>query len=227
MRIQILHEDNHILGINKPAGMLSQGDRTGDESVVTVVKKHLKDAYAKPGNVYLGLVHRLDRPVSGTMIVARTSKAARRLSVAFRENKPQKHYFALVRGHLSGVGHWQDYLVKVKRSSRVVSGRQSDAKLARLSWNVLGQKGDSSLVQVELHTGRPHQIRCQFAHRGFPVLGDFRYGATRPFRGRNIALHSSSLIVSHPVKREPIKLHAPVPDYWPEWVKNISGTINR
>ena len=214
----ILVEDNHVIVINKPAGLLSQGDRTGDETVVSSVKEYIRDKYQKPGNVYLGLVHRLDRPVSGAMILARTSKAARRLSAAFAQGKAQKHYLALVQGTLEGTARWRDALIQDRRQSRVVGDDHPGAKPASLSWRALGHGGHHTLVLIRLETGRKHQIRCQFAHRGYPLLGDMRYGATREFDGRNLALHSYALEVPHPVKPVPILVKAPLPGTWERWL---------
>ena len=217
MLLPILHEDNHILAINKPAGLLSQGDRTGDDSVVTLAKAYLKEAYAKPGNVYLGLVHRLDRPASGAMVLARTSKAACRLSASFAQRAVRKRYIAVVEGRLEGHGRWEDRLRKVKGAAQVVAGGSPGGRAASLSWRVLGYTRGCTLVQVDLHTGRIHQIRCQFAHRGYPLLGDLRYGARRTFDGRNLALHSYRLVVPHPVKRRPVSFTALPSSAWKPW----------
>ena len=225
MNIPILFEDNHVLAINKPAGLLSQGDHTGDASVVTLIKAYLKETYAKPGNVYLGLVHRLDRPVSGTMVLARTSKSARRLSAAFKRHATEKHYVALAEGRLEGHGQWEDPLVKVKGTARVVPALHPDAKLASLAWRAICHVHGCTLVMVQLHTGRAHQIRCQLAHRGHPILGDLRYGAHRTFDGRNIALHSYRLEVPHPVKPVPISATAPLPKAWLPWVPRFPDEL--
>ena len=218
MTLSILHEDNHVLAISKPAGLLSQGDHTGDPSVVTLAKAYLKNKYDKPGNVYLGLVHRLDRPVSGAMILARTSKAAGRLSAAFRQKQPRKHYFALVEGYLEGRHEWTDHLVSIRGTSQVVPTEQPGAKEASLSWAALDQGQGCTLVHVQLQTGRKHQIRCQFAHRGFPLLGDVRYGARRSFDGRNLALHSYRLEITHPVGSTPLDIVSPLTSAWRPWV---------
>jgi len=227
--LSVLHEDNHVLGINKPAGLLSQGDSTGDESVVAAAKSYIKSAYGKPGHVYLGLVHRLDRPVSGAMVLARTSKAMQRLSAAFRDHATQKHYIALVEGRLEGSGRWEDALVNVRRTAQVVSWEHPGAKVAVLSWKALahiggkmrGKMREVTLAHIRLYTGRKHQIRCQFAHRGHTILGDFRYGSKQVFPGRNIALHSYCLIVPHPVKPAPVRIIAPIPKSWAYWVPKL------
>ncbi len=214
MHFRILYEDNHVLGIDKPAGLLSQEDRTGDPTAAALGKAYLREKYNKPGNVYLAPVHRLDRPVSGAMVLARTSKAARRLSAAFRARQVQKRYLALVTGSIQGEGTWEDYLVKDSRHVRVVRAGDPGAKHARLQWKARGCEEELSLVEICMHTGRPHQIRAQFARRGHPLLGDVRYGALRIFDGRNLALHCFRLVAPHPVREQPLELVASLPASW-------------
>ena len=212
--VEWLYEDNHLLALNKPAGLLSQGDRTGDTNVVVLAKAYLKNKYQKPGNVYIGLVHRLDRPVSGAMILARTSKAAQRLSAAFKERRIEKKYVAIVEGRLPDAGDMADHLYKDTKGGRV----HVDAlkgKEARLKWQKLGEIGKGTVVGIRLITGRPHQIRCQFAHRGWPVVGDMRYGATGEFDGRSLALHCHELAFQHPVRRTSTTIRADKPPTWP------------
>ncbi len=210
-----------MLAVSKPAGLLSQGDRTGDDTVVMLAKTYLKNRYHKPGNVYLGLVHRLDRPVSGVMILAKTSKAARRLSAVFQQRRPKKLYLALAEGRLAGQGQWEDALVKVKGKAHIVPRSHPGAKDTLLSWRALVRVRGCTLTVVQLHTGRAHQIRCQLAHRGYPILGDKRYGARRTFDGRNLALHSYRLVVPHPVLAEPVSVTAPLPETWRPWVISL------
>ena len=212
----VLYLDNHLLVVDKPAGMLSQADRTGDLDLVTWAKAFLKERFDKPGNVFAGLVHRLDRPVSGVLVLARTSKAAGRLSDQFRRRQPDKRYLAVVEGRLDGGGLATDWLLKgeggtVHRVTRTTEG----AKEARMRWRALASDRRHTLVAVELLTGRAHQIRVQLAGLGAPVVGDLRYGASGPLGdGRGIALHAASLTVEHPTRREPLTWTAAPPARW-------------
>lgn len=214
MHLDTLYLDNHLLVINKQPGLLSQADHTGDADVVTLGKAYLKARFNKPGNVYLGLVHRLDRPASGIMVLARTSKAARRLTDQFRQRLPIKRYFAVVEGHLQGAGTCVDYLVKEDQQVRVVAPDYPKAKRAALRYQSIACARGLSLVSVELETGRAHQIRVQLAGRGYPLLGDMRYGATRELDGRNLALHCYRLGIEHPTRREPMTWEALPPPNW-------------
>jgi RluA family pseudouridine synthase len=206
--------DNHLLVVNKPAGILSQADETGDEDMLTQGKAYLKERFNKPGNVYLGLVHRLDRPVSGVMVLARTSKAAGRLAEQFRSRTPVKKYLALVEGLCTGGGLQVDYLVKENRRVRCVSPDHPKAKRAELHWKALAYLDGISLIDLDLLTGRPHQIRVQLAGMGYPILGDLRYGARRFFDDRNLALHCYQLGIEHPIRREPMTWRVPPPATW-------------
>ncbi len=205
---RVLHLDNHVLAVDKPAGMLAQGDATGDADLVTLAKAYIKERFEKPGNVFVGLVHRLDRPVSGVLVLARTSKAAARLSAQFagRETSggPEKRYLAVVEGRLEGGGEQVDWLIKGERGTvkRVREGT-TDAKRAVLRWEPIAVEGRRTLVGVELVTGRAHQIRVQLAGLGAPVVGDLRYGAPAAHGdGRSIALHAARLSVEHPTTHE-------------------------
>ena len=212
----VLHLDNHLLVVDKPAGMLSQGDRTGDLDLVTWAKAFLKAEFDKPGNVFVGLVHRLDRPVSGVVVLARTSKAAGRLSDQFRRRTVDKRYLAIVEGRLDGGGTATDWLRKEEGGTvrRVAQGAEG-AKKARLVWRALASDGRHSLVEVELLTGRAHQVRVQLAGLGAPVAGDLRYGASAPLGdGRGIALHAARLTVEHPTLREPVATVSAPPARW-------------
>lgn len=208
--------DNHLLVVFKPAGMLSQADRTGDEDVVSIWKAWLKKRFDKPGNVYLGLVHRLDRPVSGLMVLARTSKAAGRLSRQFKNREAEKIYTAIVEGELRGSGTFSDFLLKQDREVRISVEDEPGARYAELKWSAENPKNGLTRVSIQLKTGRFHQIRIQFSSRGYPILGDMRYGAKRELDGRNLALHASRLAVVHPTLKEVMVWEAPVPDTWPE-----------
>lgn len=201
-KLEVLYEDNHIIVVLKPCNILSQGDSTGDIDMLTLIKKYLKEKYQKPGNVFVGLVHRLDRPVSGVMVFAKTSKAASRLSEQVRTHTFRKKYVAVVHGILSNSGKFVDYLKKNQNyTTQVVS--KEEGKLARLSYTVLdtNSKLNLSLVDISLETGRHHQIRVQFASRGYPLYGDQRYGE---FSKEQIALHCYSLSFTHPISKEEI-----------------------
>ena len=217
----VLDIDNHLLVVCKPAGMLSQADETGDADVITWAKDYLKNRFDKPGNVFAGLVHRLDRPASGVMVVARTSKAAARLSEAFKGREVEKRYLALLEGRPPAEGRAEDRIAKIGREVRVVKPGNPAGKHAALTWTVLGMMDRTTLVEVTLETGRPHQIRVQMASRGWPLVGDLRYGARGEFDGRNLALHAHRLALEHPVRREPAAWAAPLPAGWPGWCRGL------
>lgn len=215
--MDVCYLDNHLLVVNKPAGMLSQADRTGDTDLLTHAKAFLKERFDKPGNVFVGLVHRLDRPASGLMVLARTSKAAARLTEQFRQRTPDKRYLALVEGRHDGAGHCVDYLVKEDQQVRVVEASHPKAKRAELTWRALASRDGRTLVSVRLQTGRPHQIRVQLSHRGMPLVGDLRYGAKQEFDGRNLALHCYHLAVDHPTRRERMTWQQAPSATWDGW----------
>lgn len=221
MTPDVLFLDNHLLVVNKPAGMLSQEDETGDLDVITWSKHYLKERFDKPGNVFAGLVHRLDRPTSGVMVIARTSKAAGRLAEAFKKRDVKKTYLALVEGVPPDQGRAEDYLAKVQRKVKVVRKTHPEGGKAIATWQLLGNLDGASLVQVELETGRPHQIRVQMASRGWPLVGDVRYGARKEFDGRNLALHAWKLELEHPVQRVPMAWTAKPSKRWPLWVREM------
>lgn len=203
--LKILYEDNHIIVVEKKPNIPSQSDKTGDIDMLTLVKNYIKEKYQKPGNVYLGLVHRLDRPVGGIMIFAKTSKAASRLSNQVREKIFKKKYLAVVDGKFDKeIGTLENYLYKDERNniSKVVKKEKKNAKLAKLDYKVLkyNQVKDLSLVEVNLHTGRHHQIRVQLSNFGHSIFGDQKYG-TRG-RGKQIALWAYKLTIVHPVTKE-------------------------
>ena len=212
----VVYLDNHLLGVVKPAGMLSQGDRTGDADLVTLAKAYLKERFDRPGDVFVGLVHRLDRPTSGVVLLARTSKAAGRLADQFRQRTVDKRYLAVTEGSPGPAGERVDGIVKRDGGGvRVVAPDTPGAQRAVLRWRTLSADAGRSLVEVELLTGRKHQIRAQLAAIGAPVLGDLRYGASGPFAGgRGIALHAHRLTVEHPTRREPLELRAAPPATW-------------
>ena len=210
--INILYEDNHLLVVEKPINIPVQEDASGDLDLLTILKQDLKKRYQKPGNVYLGLVHRLDRPVGGVMVFAKTSKAASRLSDQVRVHKFEKTYLAVVMGKISKGGHFEDYLLKdTKRNMTVVNPK---GKHAILDFEALDHKQGMSLVKIFLKTGRSHQIRVQFSYHGFPLFGDQRYNSTAKV-GEQIALFASSLSFEHPVTKEKLTFTLPIPSRYP------------
>jgi 23S rRNA pseudouridine1911/1915/1917 synthase len=225
--MRVLYEDNHLLAVSKPAELPTQGASPGSPSLVWEAKQYIKQKYDKPGNVYLGVVSRLDALVTGVVVFARTSKAAARLSALFREGDVQKTYWALVEGVVSPPsGTCSDWLRHVERNRRVEMCRANDsgAKKADLTYRVLHCVGQCSLVEVELLTGRKHQIRVQLAARGWPIVGDRKYGGRTSF-ARGIALHARRLAFQHPVRKTPLELEAPLPPSWPEQWRNVTDSM--
>jgi 23S rRNA pseudouridine1911/1915/1917 synthase len=216
--LAVLYEDNHCLAVDKPAGLLTQGDASGDASLVDLVRDDLKRRYAKPGNVYVGLVHRLDRPVSGVVLLAKTSKAAARLSAQFRAGTVEKVYLAIVEGRVADeAGEWSDRLVKDAARNVVRVGEEGVE--ARLAYRVVGRSARTTTLELRPVTGRSHQLRVQLASRGLPILGDRKYGARESLRaldgGFRIALHARRLAFTHPTTRAAIAVESPVPADWP------------
>lgn len=199
--LKIFYEDNHIIVVEKKANILSQADSTKDIDMLTIIKKYIKEKYNKPGNVYLGLVHRLDRPVGGIMVFAKTSKAASRLSEEVRNHSLKKTYLAVVHGILEkSDGVFSDYLKKIGNGNTIVTTK-NDGKYSELHYKVLSynKKDKQTLVEINLITGRHHQIRVQFASRGYPLCGDQRYGKEDKTQ---IALYAYKLEFIHPVTKE-------------------------
>jgi 23S rRNA pseudouridine1911/1915/1917 synthase len=213
----ILHLDNHLLVLYKPAGLLVQSDETGEISLLELGKLWLKDLYKKPGRVFLGMVHRLDRPVAGVILFSRTSKAAARISEQFRAGAVEKYYLAVLEGELKEKSGRLVHFIerKANRSSRVVSDKAGQAREAKLSFSVLDFAQGRTLVRIKLETGRRHQIRAQFAHIGYPIVGDLRYGAPFPLPQKQIALFAKELVIGHPVGGEKIRFESPLPCNWP------------
>ena len=209
MNIRVLYEDNHLLVVEKPANVPVQADASGDEDLLTACKGYIKEKYAKPGEVYLGLVHRLDRPVGGVMVFARTSKAAARLTEQFSAHRARKRYAAIVEGSAPGEGRLADFLWKDERTNTtsVVPEGTPGAKLAKLSFRTLAREGDLSLLDVDLQTGRPHQIRVQLSHAGFPIHGDQRYNPAAQV-GEQIQLWAYALTIVHPTLKEEMTFYA-------------------
>lgn len=214
--VKVLYEDNHIIVAIKPAGVLSQSDGSKSPDMLTILKAYIKEKYQKPGEVYLGLVHRLDRPVSGVMVFARTSKAASRLSEQIRTRKVEKLYRCVVNGVLKGEGRLENYISKDddKNIVTVIDTEKPGFKACYLDYKALASKDGMTLIEVKLGTGRSHQIRAQMAHSGHPLIGDQKYGKADN-RCKDIALESYKLSFEHPVKREFITFEAPVPSGYP------------
>ncbi|MBT8232291.1 MAG: RluA family pseudouridine synthase [Saprospiraceae bacterium] len=215
----VLYEDNHLLIINKKAGQLSQGDKTKDDSLLELGKAYIKKHYNKPGDVFLGLPHRLDRPVSGAIILCRTSKALTRMNKLIADRELVKVYHALVlKKPKDQQGRLESYLRKNRVKNKVDSfnSPQKDAKKAILTYQFLKQIGKYFLIEIKLETGRPHQIRVQLNDMGCPILGDLKYFNQSPLSDKSIGLHARELSFIHPVKKNPINIIAPYPTtiYW-------------
>jgi len=227
----ILFEDNHCLAVAKPAPLLTQGVPHGIPTLEAMVKAYLKDRYHKAGNVYLGIPHRLDRPVSGAVVFARNTKAARRLAEQFQNRQVRKVYWAVVEASATGElppaeGVWEDWLLKVKEEARTerVTADTPGARSAVLRYRRLSARAEGALLEIEPQTGRMHQIRVQTATRCWPIRGDVQYGSRLPFgpaaelpRDRIIALHARSLTFLHPIRYEPLTVTAPLPEVWKEF----------
>lgn len=220
--LDILYEDNHCLALNKPAGWPTTHFDGKDETVDRLVKSYLKEKFKKPGNVFLGVVHRLDKPVSGALLFARTSKAAARLCEQFREGVVEKQYWAVVEDQANGApwemadsGSLEDYLKKDEPKARVevVPKETPRAQFARLLFQVRGRRDGLTWLELRPHTGRKHQLRVQLASRGCPVYGDVKYGSDHTF-AHGIGLHARSLTFLHPTTKEPITVMADVPKIW-------------
>ena len=196
-KIKILYEDNHIIVVVKPVNILVQADITKDVDMLTLIKKYLKEKYNKPGNVYLGLVHRLDRPVGGVMVLAKTSKAAARLSEMIRNSSFKKTYLAVVCGNLKGNGEFVDNIVNDEFKVSI----DASGKLSKLKYRVIASAQNLSLVKISLITGRKHQIRAQFAYHGYPLWGDQKYNDNAK-SGEQIALWAVNIKFKHPVRDE-------------------------
>ena len=215
--LDVLYEDNHLLVLNKLAGLPTMGTPGGAPTLLTLAKEYVKQKYQKPGNVYLGVVSRLDAPVTGVVLFARTSKAAARLTEQFRTRTVEKSYWALVEGTATpSSGTLTDWLTQDERHRRmhVVDSNRPGAKEARLSFHQIAGDSRFSLLEVALETGRKHQIRLQLAHHGQPIVGDRKYGSSLKFPA-GIALHARRLVIAHPVRGEPLEFVAPLPSYWP------------
>ncbi len=223
--LEVLFEDNHCLAVLKPARVLTAGDRTGDVSLLEMAREYLKEKYQKPGNVFVGLVHRLDRPVSGVVLFARTSKAAARLSEQFREGTVRKVYRAIVAGNVADPdGEFVDWLVKNENTNvvRSVASGSPGARKSRLRFRRLKSANGLTLLEITPETGRSHQIRVQLAVRGHPIYGDKKYGSQHALRGA-IALQAAELTFDHPTRHEPVTVTAPDPSSWRQLISASLG----
>jgi 23S rRNA pseudouridine1911/1915/1917 synthase len=217
--LQVLHEDNHIIVVNKRVGDIVQGDKTGDQPLSDVVKEYLKEKYLKPGEVYLGVVHRLDRPTTGIVVFAKTSKALTRLNEMFKNRDTQKTYWAVVKNSPEkSADTLQHYLKRNSQNntSKAYIKEVPESKLARLDYNVIFKLNHYSVLEINLHTGRHHQIRAQLAAIDCPIKGDLKYGFNRSNPDGGIHLHARKLAFVHPVSKELLQLEAPLPDE-PTW----------
>ena len=211
---RILYEDNHLLVVNKEPSEIVQGDKTGDVCLLDDVKSYIKETYNKPGNVYAGLVHRIDRPVSGAVIFAKTSKALSRMTIKVKEREFSKTYLAIVKNKPpQDAGELSDYMIKneAQNKSYIVSSNTKGAKLAQLRYRVIGNSDSFYLLEIELLTGRHHQIRAQLAHIGCPIKGDLKYGFPRSNPDASISLHAYKVKFEHPTTKNPIIVTAPKP----------------
>ena len=218
-KLKVIYEDNHIIVVEKPVNIPSQGDKTGDIDMLTIIKDYLKEKYNKPGNVYLGLVHRLDRPVGGVMVFAKTSKAASRLSNQVREKIFKKTYLVIVNGKMEKEKDvLEDYLLKNERNniSKVVKEGTKNSKFAELEYEVLkyNEETDLSVLKINLHTGRHHQIRVQLSSRNHSIYGDQKYGGRG--HGKQICLWAYSLTIEHPITKEEMTFIS-IPEFIGSW----------
>lgn len=211
----VLYEDNHIIAVNKTCSEIVQGDKTGDTPLSEIVKAYIKEKYNKPGEVFIGVTHRLDRPTSGVVLFARTSKALTRLNEMFKSHEQiKKTYWAIVQGFpKQPEARLENWLIRNEKLNKsfIAKPGTKDAKQAVLSYKTLAQGDHYTLLEVELETGRHHQIRCQLAAIGCPVKGDLKYGAKRSNPDGGISLHARQIRFVHPVKKEPVTITAPVP----------------
>ena len=213
-KINILYEDNHIIVIEKKTNILVQKDDTNDECLVDIIKEYLKIKYNKPGNVYLGLVHRLDRPVGGIMVFAKTSKAASRLTDQIKNKQMIKTYYAVVNGHTKKNDKYIDYIKKNKKTNTSYITTKEEGKEAILEYETISYYENLSLVRINLITGRSHQIRVQFSHHNHPLIGDYRYNKEKK-ANIDIALFAKKLEFIHPTTKEKLTLELDLPDKYP------------
>lgn len=226
-RNRILYEDNHLIAINKKCGELTQGDKTGDLSLIDDIKDYLKETYNKPGNVYLGLPHRLDRPTSGVVLYCKTEKALIRMNEEFKGSGVKKTYLAIVDNKpKNDEGELIHYITRNSESNKSIAKKEETkgSKIAKLSYRYIASSEKYHLLEIHLHTGRHHQIRAQLAALGIHIKGDLKYGASRSNKDGGICLHSYSISFPHPVRKDQITITSPLPDdplwnYFKEFLK--------
>lgn len=221
--LNVIYCDNHLLVVRKPAGALTQPDRTGDPTLIDIAKAYVRERFHKPGEVYLACVHRIDRPVSGIVVFARTSKAAGRLHEQFRERDVRKTYWAIVEGITPRTGVLRDRLARHGRTSHVTEG--DGGKEAKLVFRRVRKLGARSALEIDLHTGRHHQIRVQLSAAGHPILGDTRYGSKHTFHERAIALHAHAVTLVHPTRRQLVTFRCDVDSWWPRAFSMPGGEV--
>lgn len=213
--MQILYEDNHLIAVNKNVSDIVQGDKTGDKPLSDIVKYYIKKKYDKPGNVFLGVIHRLDRPVSGVVLFARTGKALSRMNELFRNREIDKRYWAVVKNKPpQNEALLTHYIVRKRKNNKsyCYDMEVENAKPAKMTYQIVNQSDNYYLLEIELHTGRHHQIRSQLSKIGSPVKGDLKYGFPRSNPGGGIHLHAREISFIHPVQKKPVKIIAPPPD---------------
>jgi len=224
--MEVLYEDNHLIVVNKSNAEIVQADKSGDKPLVDVIKEYLKEQYHKPGNVFLGVTHRIDRPVSGVVVFAKTSKALSRMNEIFRMHSMRKKYWAIVK-NLPPEPEMRlvHYLIRNAKQNKCYAydERVADSKKSILSFRLLAESDHYFLLEVDLETGRHHQIRCQLAKIGCPIKGDIKYGFPRTNKDGGISLHARSIEFVHPVSKEIVKITAPLPDdvLWNEFSKLV------
>lgn len=224
--VEVLYEDNHLIAVNKRAGDITQGDKTGDEPLPEKVKRWIKEKYNKPGNVFCGVIHRIDRPTSGLIMLAKTSKGLSRMNALFQKKEIQKTYWAIVeKAPVIESGTLVDHLKKNEKQNKsgVVKATTEGAKRAELDYKTIASSERYTLLEIAPKTGRHHQIRTQLAHMGCIIKGDLKYGAKRSNKDGSISLHARSVSFVHPVKNESIYIKASVPDdnLWKWFEKNV------
>ncbi|MFT6849237.1 MAG: 23S rRNA pseudouridine1911/1915/1917 synthase [Sphingobacteriales bacterium] len=211
---EVIYEDNHFIAVNKKPGELVQGDKTGEAPLGEDVKEFIRMKYQKPGNIFLGVIHRIDRPVSGVLLMAKTSKGLARMNEVFKQRTVQKTYWAIVTKRPNDIeGKLEHYLLKDQKRNvvKTVNAKKAGAKLAQLSYKMIKDLGKAWVLEVKPHTGRAHQIRVQLASMGCPIVGDLKYGAPTPNHDKSISLHAKQLDFVHPVSKETICIEADPP----------------